>query len=84
MQQMHIFRQDSSSHSLGAGIPFKCDVNLREKKDEGGEEAHIRLLEAWQAPEPMQRPNAILFINFALSFLAHADAALLQSLLPIR
>lgn len=60
------------------------DWYLREKKDEGGEEAHTRLLEAWQAQEPMQRPTASLFVEFALSFLAHADAALLQCLLPVR
>ena len=57
---------------------------FREKKDVGSEEAHSRLLEAWQAPEPLERPTISLFVDFALSFLAHADAALLQCLLPVR
>ena len=50
----------------------------------GSEEAHAHLLEAWQAPEPLERPTVSLFVDLALSFLAHADAALLQCLLPVR
>ena len=57
---------------------------LREKKDEGSSETQSRLLQAWQATEPTERPTVSLFVDFALSLLAHADAALLQRLLPIR
>ena len=56
----------------------------RERKDVPQEEAHRRLVESWQAPDPTKRPTASMFIDFALSLLTHADAALLQRLLPVR
>ena len=56
----------------------------RERKDVPQEEARRRLVKSWQAPDPTKRPSASLFVNFALSLLAHADAALLQRLLPVR
>ena len=56
----------------------------RERKDVTQEEARMRFVESWQAPNPTKRPTASMFVDFALSLLAHADAALLQGLLPVR
>ena len=56
----------------------------RERKHVPQEEARRRLVESWQAPDPTKRPTASMFVDFALSLLTHADAALLQGLLPVR
>ena len=56
----------------------------RERKDVPQDKARRRLVESWQAPDPTKRPTAGMFIDFALSLLTHADAALLQRLLPVR
>lgn len=56
----------------------------REKKDVDSENAHQRLLGAWQSPDPAKRPSVSLFVDFILSLMAHADAALLQRLLSVR
>lgn len=57
---------------------------FRERKDVNSEDAHQRLLGAWQSPDPAKRPSVSLFVYFVLSLMAHADAALLQRLLSVR
>ena len=59
-------------------------VICREKRDVDQAEAHIRLLDAWQAPDSSKRPSVSLLVDFALALLQHADAALLQRLLSVR
>ena len=39
---------------------------------------------AWRAPDPLERPPAALFVDFALALLRSADDALLCQLLTIR
>ena len=39
---------------------------------------------AWRAPDPLKRPPAALFVDFALALLRSADDALLCQLLTIR
>ena len=59
-------------------------VICRDKKDVVQAEVHRRLLDAWQAPDPSKRPFVSVLVDFALSFLQHPDAALLQRLLSVR